>query len=173
MARGTDVNIGEAVGVIAAQSIGEPGTQLTMRTFHVGGAAQRGAEQSNIEAAIGGTVKLEDANLVTDKDGAPIVMSRNTELLILDEQGRERARNRLPYGGKLFVKDGEEVAAGKILIEWDPYTMPIITEMNGVANYVDLTEGVSVREVTDDATGISSREVVDWKQAAGGSNLRP
>ena len=173
LARGTDVNIGEAVGVIAAQSIGEPGTQLTMRTFHVGGAAQRGAEQSNIEAAIGGSIKLEDANLVKDKDGNQIVMSRNTELLILDEQGRERARHRLPYGGKLFVSAGEDVSAGKVLIEWDPYTMPIITEMQGVANYVDLTEGVSVREVTDDATGISSREVVDWKQAAGGANLRP
>ena len=173
LARGTDVNIGEAVGVIAAQSIGEPGTQLTMRTFHVGGAAQRGAEQSNIEAAIGGSIKLEDANLVKDKDGNQIVMSRNTELLILDEQGRERARHRLPYGGKLFVSEGEDVSAGKVLIEWDPYTMPIITEMQGVANYVDLTEGVSVREVTDDATGISSREVVDWKQAAGGTNLRP
>ena len=173
LARGTDVNIGEAVGVIAAQSIGEPGTQLTMRTFHVGGAAQRGAEQSNIEAAIGGTVKLEDASMVIDKDGNQIVMSRNTELLILDEQGRERVRHRLPYGGKLFVSEGEEVAAGKNLIEWDPYTMPIITELDGVANYVDLTDGVSVREVTDDATGISSREVVDWKQAAGGSNLRP
>jgi DNA-directed RNA polymerase subunit beta' len=173
LARGTDVNIGEAVGVIAAQSIGEPGTQLTMRTFHVGGAAQRGAEQSNIEASIGGKIKLEDASLVTDKSGNEIVMSRNTELLIMDEQGRERARHRLPYGGKLFVTDGEDVAAGKVLIEWDPYTMPIISELNGVANYVDLLEGVSMREVTDDATGISSKEVVDWKQAAGGSNLRP
>ena len=173
LARGTDVNIGEAVGVIAAQSIGEPGTQLTMRTFHVGGAAQRGAEQSNIEASIGGKIKLEDASLVTDKSGNEIVMSRNTELLIIDEQGRERARHRLPYGGKLFVADGEDVAAGAVLIEWDPYTMPIISELNGVANYVDLLEGVSMREVTDDATGISSKEVVDWKQAAGGSNLRP
>ena len=173
LARGTDVNIGEAVGVIAAQSIGEPGTQLTMRTFHVGGAAQRGAEQSNIEASIGGKIKLEDASLVTDKSGNEIVMSRNTELLIIDEQGRERARHRLPYGGKLFVTDGEDVAAGTVLIEWDPYTMPIISELNGVANYVDLLEGVSMREVTDDATGISSKEVVDWKQAAGGSNLRP
>ena len=144
-----------------------------MRTFNVGGAAQRGAEQSNIEANIGGIVKLEDASLVVDKTGSNIVMSRNTELLILDEQERERSRFRLPYGGKLLVKDGQEVAAGAILIEWDPYTMPIITEMNGVANFVDLTEGVSVREITDDATGISSNEVVDWKQAAGGANLRP
>ena len=173
LARGTDVNMGEAVGVIAAQSIGEPGTQLTMRTFHVGGAAQRDAQQSNIEATIGGTVKLEDATLVTDKNGSPIVMSRNTELLILDEKGRERLRHRLPYGGKLLVSEGEEIAAGKILIEWDPYTMPIITEMNGTAHYVDLTDGISVREVTDDTTGISSRQVVDWKTAVGGANLRP
>ena len=173
LARGTKVNIGEAVGVIAAQSIGEPGTQLTMRTFHVGGAAQRGAEQSNIEAAIGGTVKLENEALVIDREGAQIVMSRHTELLIVDEQGRERERHRLPYGGKLFVKNGKEVAAGDVLIEWDPYTMPIIAEMEGTANYVDLIEGVSVREVTDDATGIASREVVDWKASAGGANLRP
>ena len=173
LARGTKVNIGEAVGVIAAQSIGEPGTQLTMRTFHVGGAAQRGAEQSNIEAAIGGTVKLENEALVIDREGSQIVMSRHTELLIVDEQGRERERHRLPYGGKLFVKNGKEVAAGDVLIEWDPYTMPIIAEMEGTANYVDLIEGVSVREVTDDATGIASREVVDWKASAGGANLRP
>ena len=173
LARGTSVNIGEAVGVIAAQSIGEPGTQLTMRTFHVGGAAQRGAEQSNIEAAIGGKVKLENEALVKDREGSQIVMSRNTELLLLDEQGRERERHRLPYGGKLFVKAGKEVAAGDVLIEWDPYTMPIIAELPGTANYVDLTEGISVREVTDDATGISSREVIDWKASAGGANLRP
>jgi len=173
LARGTSVNIGEAVGVIAAQSIGEPGTQLTMRTFHVGGAAQRGAEQSNIEAAIGGKVKLENEALVKDREGNQIVMSRNTELLLLDEQGRERERHRLPYGGKLFVKPGKTIAAGDVLIEWDPYTMPIIAEMKGTANYVDLVDGVSVREVTDDATGISSREVIDWKASAGGANLRP
>ena len=173
LARGTNVNIGEAVGVIAAQSIGEPGTQLTMRTFHVGGAAQRGAEQSNIEAAIGGKVKLENESLVTDRSKNRIVMSRHTELLIVDEQGRERERHRLPYGGKLLVKPDAEVAAGDVLIEWDPYTMPIIAEMKGTANYVDLIEGVSVREVTEDDTGISNRTVVDWKQAAGGANLRP
>ena len=173
LARGTSVNIGEAVGVIAAQSIGEPGTQLTMRTFHVGGAAQRGAEQSNIEAAIGGKVKLENESLVTDRSKNRIVMSRHTELLIVDEQGRERERHRLPYGGKLLVKPDAEVAAGDVLIEWDPYTMPIIAEMKGTSNYVDLIEGVSVREVTEDDTGISNRTVVDWKQAAGGANLRP
>ncbi len=117
--------------MIAAQSIGEPGTQLTMRTFHVGGAAQRGAEQSNIEAAIGGKVKLENESLVTDRSKNRIVMSRHTELLIVDEQGRERERHRLPYGGKLLVKPDAEVAAGDVLIEWDPYTMPIIAEMKG------------------------------------------
>ena len=173
LARGTKVNIGEAVGVIAAQSIGEPGTQLTMRTFHVGGAAQRGAEQSNIEAAIGGKVKLENEALVTDRAKSRIVMSRHTELLIVDDQGRERERHRLPYGGKLLVKPGSDVSPGDVLIEWDPYTMPIIAEMKGTANYVDLVDGVSVREVTEDETGISNRTVVDWKQAAGGANLRP
>ena len=173
LARGTKVNIGEAVGVIAAQSIGEPGTQLTMRTFHVGGAAQRGAEQSNIEAAIGGKVKLENEALVTDRAKSRIVMSRHTELLIVDDQGRERERHRLPYGGKLLVKPGSDASPGDVLIEWDPYTMPIIAEMKGTANYVDLVDGVSVREVTEDETGISNRTVVDWKQAAGGANLRP
>ena len=173
LARGTKVNIGEAVGVIAAQSIGEPGTQLTMRTFHVGGAAQRGAEQSNIESAIGGKVKLENEALVTDRAKSRIVMSRHTELLIVDDQGRERERHRLPYGGKLLVKPGSDVSPGDVLIEWDPYTMPIIAEMKGTANYVDLVDGVSVREVTEDETGISNRTVVDWKQAAGGANLRP
>ena len=173
LARGTKVNIGEAVGVIAAQSIGEPGTQLTMRTFHVGGAAQRGAEQSNIEAAIGGKVKLENEALVTDRAKSRIVMSRHTELLIVDDQGRERERHRLPYGGKLLVKPGSDVSPGDVLIEWDPYTMPIIAEMKGTANYVDLVDGVSVSEVTEDETGISNRTVVDWKQAAGGANLRP
>ena len=161
LARGTKVNIGEAVGVIAAQSIGEPGTQLTMRTFHVGGAAQRGAEQSNIEAAIGSKVKLENEALVTDRAKNRIVMSRHTELLIVDEQGRERERHRLPYGGKLLVKPGSDVTPGDVMIEWDPYTMPIIAEMKGTANYVDLVDGVSVREVTEDETGISNRTVVD------------
>ena len=173
LARGTTVNIGEAVGVIAAQSIGEPGTQLTMRTFHVGGAAQSGAEASNIEANVIGKVKLENAQLVNGADGKPIVMARNTEMALVDDQGRERVRHRLPYGGKLFVEDGQAVNPGDILIEWDPYTIPIITEMDGVANYMDLTDGISMREVIDETTGIASREVVDWKQGAGSANLRP
>jgi len=173
LARGTPVNIGEAVGVIAAQSIGEPGTQLTMRTFHVGGAAQSGAEASNIEANIGGKIALVNASLVNGADGQPIVMARNTELTIVDDQGRERVRHRLPYGGKLFVKDGQSVNPGDVLIEWDPYTIPIITEMDGIANYMDLTDGISMREVIDETTGIASREVVDWKSSGSSANLRP
>ncbi|MGB1036332.1 MAG: DNA-directed RNA polymerase subunit beta', partial [Candidatus Puniceispirillales bacterium] len=173
LARGTPVNIGEAVGVIAAQSIGEPGTQLTMRTFHIGGAAQRGAEQSSIEATIDGTVKLVEASLVELEDGQHIVMNRHTQLLILDSQGRERSNYRLTYGAKLMVKDGETVAAGQKMVEWDPYTLPIISEVSGVVDYVDLVDGVSMREVTDEATGISNREVIDWKSQSKGKDLRP
>ena len=106
-------------------------------------------------------------------DGKPIVMARNTELTLVDDQGRERVRHRLPYGGKLFVKDGQSVNPGDVLIEWDPYTIPIITEMDGVANYMDLTDGISMREVIDETTGIASREVVDWKQGSTSANLRP
>ncbi|MEQ8622983.1 MAG: DNA-directed RNA polymerase subunit beta' [Thalassobaculaceae bacterium] len=173
LARGTPVNIGEAVGVIAAQSIGEPGTQLTMRTFHIGGAAQRGAEQSTVEASIGAEVKLHNRNVVTNSDGVLVVMSRNTEIVLLDEQGRERARHRVPYGAKLAVDDGDKVEPGQKMAEWDPYTIPILTEREGVAHYVDLVDGLSMREVTDEATGISSRVVVDWKQQPRGNDLKP
>ena len=173
LARGTPVNIGEAVGVIAAQSIGEPGTQLTMRTFHIGGAAQRGAEQSKIEAPFDGKIKLDKTSLVTTDDGSEIVLSRSSELLILDSDGREKARYRLQYGAKLLKKDGEKVNGGETLAEWDPYTIPIITEKEGTAHYVDLVDGISMREVTDEATGITNRAVIDWKQQSGGSNLRP
>ncbi|MDF1794612.1 MAG: DNA-directed RNA polymerase subunit beta' [Thalassobaculaceae bacterium] len=173
LARGTPVNIGEAVGVIAAQSIGEPGTQLTMRTFHIGGAAQRGAEQSTVEASIGAAVKMHNRNVVTNSDGILVVMSRNTEIILADEQGRERARHRVPYGAKLLVDDGVMVEPGQKMAEWDPYTIPIITEREGVAHYVDLVDGLSMREVTDEATGISSRVVVDWKQQPRGNDLKP
>ena len=173
LARGTPVNIGEAVGVIAAQSIGEPGTQLTMRTFHIGGAAQRGAEQSKIEAPFDGKLKLDNASSVTTEDGSEVVLSRSSEMLILDDQGREKARYRLQYGAKLLKKDGETVKAGQILVEWDPYTIPIVTEKEGTAHYVDLVDGISMREVVDETTGIGNRVVLDWKQQAGGSNLRP
>ena len=173
LARGTPVNIGEAVGVIAAQSIGEPGTQLTMRTFHIGGAAQRGAEQSKIEAPFDGKLKLDNASSVTTEDGSEVVLSRSSEMLILDDQGREKARYRLQYGAKLLKKEGETVKAGQILAEWDPYTIPIVTEKEGTAHYVDLVDGISMREVIDETTGIGNRVVLDWKQQAGGSNLRP
>ncbi|ACI98133.1 DNA-directed RNA polymerase subunit beta' [Rhodospirillum centenum] len=176
LARGTRVNMGEAVGVIAAQSIGEPGTQLTMRTFHIGGAAQRGAEQSFIEATLDAKVMVKNRNLVMNSEGVPVVMGRNCELALLDEQGRERARHRVPYGAKLnkaLAADGAMIKKGDRLAEWDPYTLPILTEREGIANYVDLVEGVSVREVVDEATGISSKVVTDWRQQPRGADLRP
>ena len=173
LARGTRVNVGEAVGVIAAQSIGEPGTQLTMRTFHIGGAAQRGAEQSSVEATMAGTIKVENRNVVENSDQILIVMNRTTEIVLLDEGGRERARHRVPYGSRLLVDDGVVVEPGQVLSEWDPYTIPIITEKEGTANYMDLVDGMSMNEVMDEATGIASRVVVDWKQQPKGGDLRP
>jgi len=173
LARGTKVNVGEAVGVIAAQSIGEPGTQLTMRTFHIGGAAQRGAEQSSIESSIDATVQVINRAVVVNSAGANIVMSRNCEVALFDGNNRERARHRVPYGAKLLVDDGQSVAKGTKLAEWDPYTLPIITERSGVVHYVDLIEGLSMREVVDEATGIASKVVVDWKQQPRGAELRP
>jgi DNA-directed RNA polymerase subunit beta' len=172
LARGTVVNMGEAVGVIAAQSIGEPGTQLTMRTFHIGGAAQRGAEQSSVEAAFDATIEVKNRNVVINSAGVPVVMGRNCEIVLLAE-AREKARHRVPYGARLLVDDGAQVKRGDRLVEWDPYTIPIITEKEGIAHYVDLIEGLSVRETVDEATGISSKVVVDWKQQPRGSDLRP
>jgi len=173
LARGTPVNIGEAVGVIAAQSIGEPGTQLTMRTFHIGGAAQRGAEANSVEASFDAKMTLRGATLVTGRDGLSVVMSRNCEIALIDEHGREKAHHRVPYGTKLLVKEGTKVSKGQKLAEWDPYTLPIITEREGVVNYVDLIEGLSMREVVDEATGISSKKVADFRQQARGAELRP
>jgi DNA-directed RNA polymerase subunit beta' len=172
LARGTVVNMGDAVGVIAAQSIGEPGTQLTMRTFHIGGAAQRGAEQSSVEAAFDAIIEVRNRNVVINSSGVPVVMGRNCEIVLLSE-GREKARHRVPYGARLLVDDGALVNPGDRLVEWDPYTIPIITEKEGIAHYVDLIEGLSVRETVDDATGISSKVVVDWRQQPRGSDLRP
>ncbi|MGZ0188727.1 MAG: DNA-directed RNA polymerase subunit beta', partial [Alphaproteobacteria bacterium] len=173
LARGTTVNIGEAVGVIAAQSIGEPGTQLTMRTFHIGGAAQRGAEQSSVEAAHAGTIKVLNRNIVIDANGIPVVMGRNVELILVDEAGRERARHRLPYGSRILADEGVTVERGAKLAEWDPYMLPIISERDGIAHFVDLVDGVSIREVTDEETGIASRVVVDWRQQTRGADLKP
>jgi len=173
LARGTPVNMGEAVGVIAAQSIGEPGTQLTMRTFHIGGAAQRGAEQSSVEASADSKVLIKNRNVVINSEGVPIVMGRNLEIVLLDDKKRERARHRVPYGARLLADDGADVPKGQKLSDWDPYTIPIITEKAGIANYVDLVEGVSMREILDETTGISNRVVVDWKQQSRGADLRP
>ena len=173
LARGTIVNTGEAVGVIAAQSIGEPGTQLTMRTFHIGGAAQRGAEQSSVEAAFDSKVKLINKSIVKNSDKIDIVMSRNCEIVLIDANKRERARHRVPYGAELFVKEKQAVEKGMKMAEWDPYTVPIITEKAGVIHYMDLVEGVSMREIVDEATGIASSVVVDWKQLPRGADLKP
>ena len=172
LARGTRVNLGEAVGIMAAQSIGEPGTQLTMRTFHVGGAAQRGAEQSSVEAAFDATVTIRNRNVVIDSGGRPVVVAHNTELVLVDDQGRERASHRVPYGARLLADEGTAIEKGAKLAEWDPHTRPIITEREGIANYVDLLDGTSMADVVDEATGISSKEVIDWKQHKG-TDLRP
>jgi len=173
LARGTAVNVGEAVGVIAAQSIGEPGTQLTMRTFHIGGAAQRGAEQSSVEATFDSRVKLVNKNVVKNTDKIPIVMARNFEVILEDANGRERARHRIPYGAKLLVDDKQQITKGTRLAEWDPYTLPVITEQGGTAHYMDLIDGMSMRESTDESTGITSKVVVDWKAARGGVDIKP
>jgi DNA-directed RNA polymerase subunit beta' len=173
LARGTLVNMGEAVGIIAAQSIGEPGTQLTMRTFHIGGAAQGAAEESSIEAPCEGSIHIKNRNMVVNGDGQKIVMSRYSDLTILDEKGRERFARRLPYGAKVYVEDGDVVKMGKKLVEWDPYTVPIITEREGYVHYVDLIEGASIREVTDEETGISNRVVIDWRQQPKAASLKP
>ncbi len=172
LARGTPVNMGEAVGVIAAQSIGEPGTQLTMRTFHIGGTAQV-ADNSYIESNHMGTVKIVNRNVVKDSNGQLVVMGRNVQVLIMDEHGTERASHKLIYGSRLRVDEGDSIARGQRIAEWDPYTMPILTEVNGTVEFEDLVDGVSIREVADEATGISSRVVVDWRASPRGSELRP
>ncbi|MGD9638232.1 MAG: DNA-directed RNA polymerase subunit beta' [Alphaproteobacteria bacterium] len=173
LARGTPVNIGEAVGVIAAQSIGEPGTQLTMRTFHIGGAAQSSAQQSSIEAAFDGKIKFYNKNVIKNSQGIAIVMSRNCEVAIIDSNKREKARYRIPYGARILIKDKIDVTKGMKLVEWDPYTIPIITEKEGIVNFVDLIENVSYRENVDETTGIASKVVIDWKSQPKTSDLKP
>ena len=173
LARGTTVNIGEAVGVIAAQSIGEPGTQLTMRTFHIGGAAQRGAEQSSVEASHDGTVTIKNRNVVLNSANVLVVMSRNCEIVLVDDKQRERARFRVPYGSRLLTEEGAQVARTQKLAEWDPYTLPILTERAGWVEYLDLIEGVTLVERVDEVTGLTSKVVVDYKHASKGVDLRP
>jgi DNA-directed RNA polymerase subunit beta' len=173
LARGTPVNMGEAVGVIAAQSIGEPGTQLTMRTFHIGGAAQRGAEQSSVEASHEGIATVKNRNVVQNSSGIQVVMSRNCEIVLTDDKGRERARFRVPYGARLLADEGTHVQRLQKLAEWDPYTLPIITERAGQVEYLDLIEGITLVERMDEVTGLTSKVVVDYKQTAKGVDLRP
>ena len=172
LARGTLVNIGEAVGIIAAQSIGEPGTQLTMRTFHIGGIAQ-GGQQSFLEASAEGKIVFKNANLLENAAGEKIVIGRNMQLTIVDENDVERASHKLGYGTKVFPNEGDTVARGDKLFEWDPYTLPIIAEKAGTARFVDLVSGLSVREETDDATGMTQKIVSDWRAAPKGSDLKP
>ncbi|SDG50138.1 DNA-directed RNA polymerase subunit beta' [Celeribacter baekdonensis] len=172
LARGTMVNQGEAVGIIAAQSIGEPGTQLTMRTFHIGGVAQ-GGQQSFQEANQEGKALFRNAMLLENKHGEKIVMGRNMQLVIVDDQGVERASYKLGYGTKVFAEEGKMIARGDKLFEWDPYTLPIIAEKGGKAKFVDLISGLSVRDDTDDATGMTQKIVTDWRSVPKGGDLKP
>jgi DNA-directed RNA polymerase subunit beta' len=166
------VNMGEAVGVIAAQSIGEPGTQLTMRTFHIGGAVQKSSEQSSVEAPVDGVLTVENSNIVEDSEGRKVVMSRACELVISDAKGNEKSRHNVPYGARMPVSEGK-VEKGQKLADWDPYTIPIITERTGKAVHRDLVAGVSMKEEVDETTGLSSKVITDWKQNRSGSDLRP
>ncbi|MBR1648922.1 MAG: DNA-directed RNA polymerase subunit beta' [Alphaproteobacteria bacterium] len=173
LARGTPVNIGEAVGVIAAQSIGEPGTQLTMRTFHIGGAASKSAEQSNIEVPFAGALKIENGHVITDAEGFGIVLARNCELVIVDANGREKSRHKVPYGAKVLVKEGAKVKKGQKIAEWDPFTVPVITEKAGKVEWVDLIQNVSLDEHADETTGVVDNIVIDWHSGANAANLKP
>ncbi|MGE0827841.1 MAG: DNA-directed RNA polymerase subunit beta' [Hyphomonadaceae bacterium] len=172
LARGTQVNIGEAVGVIAAQSIGEPGTQLTMRTFHIGGAAQV-AEQSVMESAHEGTVRLINRATIKSQEGDFIVMTRGMQVAVVDAEGKERQSFKLPFGAKLKVDEGSKVGRGDRIAEWDPYSTPIITEVKGRVKFEDLIDNISSRDEFDEGTGISSKVVIDWRSTAKGSELRP
>jgi DNA-directed RNA polymerase subunit beta' len=163
LARGRMVNNGEAVGVIAAQSIGEPGTQLTMRTFHIGGAASRRAEQSSLEAKTKGTVKYHNVVTVKNKEGHLTVMNRNGEISIVDGNGREREKYPIVYGAKLLVKDGDTVEKGKLMAEWDPYSTPIVTEASGFIRFEDVEEGVTMQEQFDSVTGLSHKVIIESK----------
>jgi DNA-directed RNA polymerase subunit beta' len=174
LARSHLVNRGEAVGVIAAQSIGEPGTQLTMRTFHIGGAATAGASVSNIEVKNNGTVKLENLRSVRNSDKKQVVVARSGELLVQDHSGTDRERYKLPYGAVLQVNDGDEIKAGQVVANWDPHTHPIITEVSGTIKFSEMTEGMTVTKQTDDLTGVTSYEIIDPAERRGSArDLKP
>ncbi len=172
LSRGKMVHVGEAIGMISAQSIGEPGTQLTMRTFHVGGTASV-KQDSQIVSSSDGILKIVNTNLLEDSKKNQIVMGRNTELSIQDENGLQVASYKVPYGSKLFFQNDDKIKKGAKICEWDPYTTPVIAEKDGIANYVDLIDGVSLAETVDDATGISTKAVVDWKTQSKNTDLKP
>ncbi len=163
LSRGTLINIGEAAGIIAAQSIGEPGTQLTMRTFHIGGTASRRAEQSRTENRYKGKVKFNNLKTVKNREGTATVMNRSAEISILDNEGREKEKYPVIYGAKLLVQDGDSVNEKTLLAEWDPYTNPIVTEVGGVVKYGDLIEGVTMKEQLDEVTGLSHKVTISTK----------
>ena len=172
LARGTPVNIGEAVGVIAAQSIGEPGTQLTMRTFHIGGTANV-VDSSFIESNFVGTVKIKNRSIAKDSKGQNISTSRTMSVLILDQSGKELSTHKITYGARMFVDEGDAVKRGTKIAQWDPYTRPILSEANGTVDFEDLIEGSSVREQTDEMKGTSNRVIIDWRTAPRGNELKP
>ncbi len=172
LSRGKMVHVGEAIGMISAQSIGEPGTQLTMRTFHVGGTASV-KQESQIVSNSEGTLKIVNTNLIKDSKNNQIVMGRNTEISIEDDNGLQVASYKVPYGSKLFFENEQKVKKGAKICDWDPYTTPVIAEKDGIVNYVDLIDGVSIAETVDDATGISTKAVVDWKTQSKNTDLKP
>ena len=169
LSRGHLVNIGEAIGVIAAQSIGEPGTQLTMRTFHIGGTASRRVEQSTIEARHDGIIKFDNVQRITNKNGRLTVMNRNGSMIISDEEGRERERYRLTYGAYLSANEGDKIKAGQMLAEWDPYMVPILTDVSGFIKFGDVIEGLTMTEQVDEITGLARKVVIPSKDP----NTRP
>jgi len=174
LARGTRINKGEAVGVIAAQSIGEPGTQLTMRTFHIGGAASRAAAVNSVEVKNGGGIRLHNVKTVKHAKGHLVAVSRSGEIAVIDDQGRERERYKIPYGAMIKVNDGDHAAAGEVVANWDPHTHPVISEVAGKLKFQDFIDGLTVTEQEDEMTGLSSTVVMDPKQrGAGGKDLRP
>ena len=173
LAKGEPVNTGEAVGIIAAQSIGEPGTQLTMRTFHVGGVASSSAEKSNFESPSDGKIKIQNLRSVINQAGSEIIINRTTELEIYDLNNKLVSTFRAPYGSTLLVKDKAEVKLNELLLEWDPYTVPIVAEESGTLDFSDLVEGVSFIEKFDETTGISSKVIIDWKSFQGKQDLKP
>ena len=172
LARGTPVNMNEAVGVIAAQSIGEPGTQLTMRTFHIGGTAQV-ADQSSLETTFEGVIKIKNKQVARDSNGKLVVMGRNVFVTVNDKDGNERVSQKLTYGAHLLVDDGDKVKRGERLAEWDPYTRPILAEVDGYVDFEDLLDGTSVNEQQDELSGITNRVIIDWRSSPRGADLKP